>query len=120
MIPASASPGNSTTVKTHKHTELSIADIAWKTADELRSPDENNGGKARSSSTALGTKCLLGTGCVAPRTPTDLFQPDCPLDTMHSTCWVVVAQNENRGGKWKIPTSLVSKYQPPPGSNSSV
>ena len=120
MIPASTPPGNSTTVRTHKHEEPSIADINWKIADELEFPDGNKGGKARSQSTTFGTKCVLEEGCAVPRTPTDLFDPDCPLDTVHSTCWGVVAKNENRGGKWKIPTSLVSKYQPSPGSNSSV
>lgn len=120
MIPASTSPGYSTTVKSHKHTEPSIADIDWKTADELEFPDGNKGGKARSQSTTFGTKCVLEEGCVVPRTPTDLFDPDCPLDGIHTKCWEAVSRNEIWGRKWKIPTSLGSTSQPSSGITSSA
>ena len=120
VIPDSTSPGTSSTVRTHKHKEPSIADINWKTADELEFPDGNKGGKARSQSTTFGTKCILEEGCVVPRTPPDLFDPDCPLDALHSECWYAVEEFENRSGKWKVPTSLVSTRQPPSGITSSA
>ena len=116
--PDSTSPETPSTVRTHTHTEPSIAHIDWKTADELEFPDGNKGGKARSQSTTFGTKCVLEEGCVVPRTPTDLFDPDCPLDALHSECWYAVEKYKNQSGTWNVPTSFSSKYQPSPGSNS--
>jgi hypothetical protein len=99
---------------THKHIEPSIGHIDWKTAEELRFTEGNEGRKARSLSTTLGTTCILGEGCVVKRTATDLFDPDCPLDSLHSECWRAVEENENRDGRWKLPTSLVLTCRPRP------
>jgi hypothetical protein len=107
-------PLTSPIFSTHKHTEPSIGDIVWKTADELRFPDGNEGQKAGPLSTTFGTTCILGEGCVVKRTATDLFVPGCPLDSLHSECWLTVAGNENQHGKWKLPTSLVSTCRPRP------
>jgi hypothetical protein len=107
-------PPTSPVFSIHKHTEPSIGDIVWKTADELRFPDGSEGQKAGSLSTTFETTCMLGEGCVVKRTATDLFDPDCPLDTLHSKCWRAVEENENRDGRWKLPTSLVSTCRPRP------
>jgi len=118
--PASTSPGTSSTIKTHNHTEPSIPNIHWKTTDELGFPDGNKGQKATSLSTSLGTACILAEGCVAPRTATNLFNPKCPLDALHSECWHAVEKYENQSGTWNVPTSFSSNRQPSPGSNSAV
>jgi hypothetical protein len=107
-------PPTSPVFSIHKHTEPSIGDIVWKTAEELRFPDGNEGQKARSLSTTFGNTCMLGRGCVEKKIRTDLFDSACPFDTIHSNCWRAVEEYENQKGEWELPTSLVLTCRPRP------
>ena len=52
--------------------------------------------------------------CVAQSEKTDLFNADCPFETIHSKCYVEEKKLWDHGNKWRIPASMVPSCQQHP------